>query len=264
MTRTRPNLAFAASLLAAPVLVSPALAADRDVQFRSIDLASGIVELHNFGDTPVDLSGWRFCTHDFNEIRRYSAVGGLDGVTIPAGGSLFFHYNNDAPADPNAIDIADAGGAFALPLTSASYALEIFTPGPDGTLNFGSTTDMNDHVQWAVDPASVGSASARSVQAAAAGLWTASTAYIDIEPTTSLIVLTDDTGGELHGPANYVLDPGPTCDADVNNDGVLDNGDIGAFVTLFLAADPVADFNDDGILDNGDIGAFVAAFLAGC
>jgi len=54
------------------------------------------------------------------------------------------------------------------------------------------------------------------------------------------------------------------CAADVNADGVLDNGDIGAFVQLFLASDLAADFNNDGILDNGDIGAFVAAFLTGC
>ncbi|MFG0305066.1 MAG: GC-type dockerin domain-anchored protein [Phycisphaerales bacterium JB040] len=54
------------------------------------------------------------------------------------------------------------------------------------------------------------------------------------------------------------------CPADVNDDGILDNGDIGAFVTGFLAGDPAADFNNDGILDNGDIGAFVSVFLAGC
>ncbi|MFG0306715.1 MAG: GC-type dockerin domain-anchored protein [Phycisphaerales bacterium JB040] len=63
---------------------------------------------------------------------------------------------------------------------------------------------------------------------------------------------------------NGVATPVNPCPADVNNDGILDNGDIGAFVTLFLAGDPAADFNNDGILDNGDIGAFVAAFLAGC
>jgi len=54
------------------------------------------------------------------------------------------------------------------------------------------------------------------------------------------------------------------CDADLNGDGVLDNGDIGAFVTIFLAGDTAADFTGDGILDNGDIGAFVTAYLAGC
>jgi len=56
----------------------------------------------------------------------------------------------------------------------------------------------------------------------------------------------------------------PGTSADLNGDGILDNGDIGAFVTHFLAGSLTADFNGDGILDNGDIGAFVAAFLAGC
>ena len=54
------------------------------------------------------------------------------------------------------------------------------------------------------------------------------------------------------------------CQADLNADGVLDNGDIGTFVSFFLGGDLAAYFNGDGILDNGDIGAFVAAFLAGC
>ena len=58
--------------------------------------------------------------------------------------------------------------------------------------------------------------------------------------------------------------PPATCAPDLNSDGVLDNGDIGLFVTLFIAGDPGADFTGDGILDNGDIGAFVAAYLAGC
>lgn len=51
---------------------------------------------------------------------------------------------------------------------------------------------------------------------------------------------------------------------DFNQDGVLDNGDIGFFVGLFLAGDTAADLNGDGLIDNGDINAFVAAFLAGC
>ncbi|MFT5424342.1 MAG: hypothetical protein ACI89L_002137 [Phycisphaerales bacterium] len=54
------------------------------------------------------------------------------------------------------------------------------------------------------------------------------------------------------------------CGADITGDGVIDNGDIGAFVTLFLAGDPAADMTGDGVIDNGDIGAFVTAFLAGC
>lgn len=57
---------------------------------------------------------------------------------------------------------------------------------------------------------------------------------------------------------------GNPCAADLNDDGILDNGDISSFVALFLAGDPKADLNGDGIVDNGDISMFVAFFLAGC
>ena len=51
---------------------------------------------------------------------------------------------------------------------------------------------------------------------------------------------------------------------DVNNDGILDLGDINAFVNAFISGDIAADTNADGVTDFGDIQAFVAAFLAGC
>ncbi|MFG0306771.1 MAG: glycoside hydrolase family 66 protein [Phycisphaerales bacterium JB040] len=63
------------------------------------------------------------------------------------------------------------------------------------------------------------------------------------------------------GPAQGLSQASP---ADLNDDGVLDNADIGAFVAFFLSGDPRADFTGDANIDNGDIGAFVAAFLAGC
>jgi|GEM_PF-2684681 len=69
-----------------------------------------------------------------------------------------------------------------------------------------------------------------------------------------------------HRTAVFALSPGgcAPCPPDVNNDGVVDNGDISDFIALFLAQDPAADFTGDGIIDNGDIGAFIAAFLSGC
>lgn len=63
---------------------------------------------------------------------------------------------------------------------------------------------------------------------------------------------------------NVTFHAPPACPADMNRDAIVDNGDIGTFVELFLASDIAADFNGDGLLDNGDIGAFVAAFLLGC
>ncbi|MFG0307459.1 MAG: sulfatase-like hydrolase/transferase [Phycisphaerales bacterium JB040] len=54
-----------------------------------------------------------------------------------------------------------------------------------------------------------------------------------------------------------------TLPADLNRDGVLNSGDIDAFVTLFLEGDPSTDFTGDGVLDTTDINGFVEAFLAG-
>ena len=85
---------------------------------------------------------------------------------------------------------------------------------------------------------------------------------------TALLETSDDAsllGAQSRGfltitLAGYVA----LCQADVNADGIVDNGDIGAFIVHFLAQDPAADFTGDGIVDNGDINAFVVAFLAGC
>jgi hypothetical protein len=71
----------------------------------------------------------------------------------------------------------------------------------------------------------------------------------------------DDDRGILGGSA-YAFDL--TCPIDLNNDGVVDNGDITVFITLLLAQSLLVDFNGDGIIDNGDIIAFIALFLAGC
>jgi len=79
-----------------------------------------------------------------------------------------------------------------------------------------------------------------------------------LPPTAIANIAANGLGGD------GVPDLCPPCQADVNNDGFLDNGDIGVFIQLFLNGLPTADFNGDGFLDNGDIGDFIAAFLAGC
>ncbi|MFT5423722.1 MAG: hypothetical protein ACI89L_001510 [Phycisphaerales bacterium] len=66
------------------------------------------------------------------------------------------------------------------------------------------------------------------------------------------------------GQSYVVFGRAAPCLANLNSDGVLDNGDIGVFVDAFLAGEASADFTADGVLDNSDIAAFVAAFLAGC
>ena len=86
-----------------------------------------------------------------------------------------------------------------------------------------------------------------------------------------LTVQVDDSANPVGDPNAY-SDPADVvirveasgCGADINADGVLDLGDINAYVALYLAAEPAADYNGDGVLDLGDINAFVQAFLAGC
>lgn len=80
---------------------------------------------------------------------------------------------------------------------------------------------------------------------------------------------------ELHsGPAWENFDPSELppvtqtageCPADLAQPfEVLDLADINAFVSGFLAQDPIADVNDDGLFDLEDISLFIESFLAGC
>ncbi|GAB4384953.1 MAG: hypothetical protein Kow0022_09160 [Phycisphaerales bacterium] len=54
------------------------------------------------------------------------------------------------------------------------------------------------------------------------------------------------------------------CDADFNNDGMLDFFDVQAFLEAFSVSDPSADFNHDSLFDFFDVQAFLQAFSAGC
>jgi hypothetical protein len=73
------------------------------------------------------------------------------------------------------------------------------------------------------------------------------------------------TDGSLSAATASVRATAPAaCPADLNGDGILDFGDVSAFVSAFSAADQTADINGDEILDFGDVSAFVAVFTAGC
>jgi hypothetical protein len=53
---------------------------------------------------------------------------------------------------------------------------------------------------------------------------------------------------------------GNACDADLNDDGVVNGLDVGPFVAEFGTAGPHADFNGDGVVNGLDVGAFVSGF----
>jgi hypothetical protein len=60
-----------------------------------------------------------------------------------------------------------------------------------------------------------------------------------------------DTNGDGYGNA---------CDADLTNNGVVNNLDVGPFITQFGGPGPDADFNGDGVVNNLDVGPFVDSF----
>ncbi|MCP5408948.1 MAG: PKD domain-containing protein [Chromatiaceae bacterium] len=53
---------------------------------------------------------------------------------------------------------------------------------------------------------------------------------------------------------------GNVCDGDLNNDGIVNAGDLGLFRSVFYTTDPDGDFNGDGIINAGDLGMFRQMF----
>ena len=74
----------------------------------------------------------------------------------------------------------------------------------------------------------------------------------------------------LGDPANpmpplVAFESTPVCIADlVAPFGLLDLADISAFVSGFIAEDPIADLDGNDLFDLNDVSVFVGAFTAGC
>ena len=197
--------------------------ADRDIQIRSVDFETQVIELFNFGSVAEDLSGWRFCTHDESERLRYSGGTGLNGVSIAPSDSLFIHFANDA-SQANELNVTGAGGIggqFATPLDQDAYSIGLYfssTGAPLSTSQFGNPAAIADHIQWSIDGTDNTSADERSDEAQNGSIWTDQSLWIPTTATTTGIVLNDTTGGTLHGPANYdVIEFAPSLLGDFNN-----------------------------------------------
>lgn len=54
---------------------------------------------------------------------------------------------------------------------------------------------------------------------------------------------------------------GNVCDADLDNDGVINANDLGLLKLVFFSADPDADLNGDGVVNAGDLGIMKLQFF---
>ncbi len=178
----------------------------------------------------------------------------VDGVFI---GEILsdWLYNNTDPApgqqfygDSEAVDPADwaAWGEFPNP-----WAFSSGVNNPDPDTGDPTPTPLASTVCLFSDLINGGSQP----------VYLANLAFID--------ALTDDADIiALGGPSgDGIFDFSAGCNpADIAEPfGVLDLGDISAFVGAFLAGDPAADIAPPmGVLDLADLSAFVGAFTAGC
>jgi len=233
-------------------LAASASAAPRDVQFRSVNLATGVIELHNFGDTAEDLSGWRFCSHNASVVRRYSASGGLNGIVIQPGDSLFVHLSGGASA-ADEINASTIGGNFAA-FSASAYGIQIYFP----PSLFGNGDLIADTIQWTADGTPDATADERSDEAVAGGVWGAINDFIAVNGG-GFIRLLNLTGAELNTSADYRVEAAP-----IDNDG---DGRDDAFAVLDGDAELgatgggcVADLDGDGVVGSGDLGALLAAW----
>ncbi|MEM1331473.1 MAG: GC-type dockerin domain-anchored protein [Planctomycetota bacterium] len=285
-------LAFAGTATASPASLGATTPIQRSVQIRSIDFQNGLIELFNFADADLDLSGWRFCSHDFDQARRYTGSAGLNGVTIEARTSVFIHFNNDAPAgDVDRLNRSDLGGAFATPLDANAYGLQFYFPGSNGSVSFGNSTLIADHLQWNLDGAGVGSAETRTGQAVGQSLWSATGDFIATDAETRRIELVDLSGDISGSPDEYRVLGSAGCIPDVTTDGsnpgdaefgVPDGSVTTADLTFFVeqwinGAAAIADVTTDGTnpgdaqfgvpdgsVTTADLTFFVEAWVAGC
>jgi len=205
-------IALAVVALMPSMVEAQTAGSEEDVQFRSIDFVSQVLELHNYGGSNQDLSGWRFCTHDVSDGRDYSSAAGLNGFSLAPGESLFVHWNDDA-IGADAVNISDIGGNWVDDLSvngsGDGISLNIYRDG-----SFSSSTSIIDHIQYSFGGANVGGQSnPRGTVAVNAGLWSSTSDWVSVDLDTGGLLLTDDpfpgaTGG-THGSGSFSAVPEP-------------------------------------------------------
>jgi hypothetical protein len=211
--KVRLILAVAVAVVVPAFAIAQTSGSEEDVQFRSIDFATQILELHNYGSSSWALDGWRFCSHDVSDGFDYTSSGGLDGITLAAGESLNVHWNNDA-SGANAINISALGGQAVDDLSvngiGDGISINIYRDG-----NFGSSASMIDHIQYSFDGADVGgSSNPRGGVAVGASLWSATSDWVSVGDSTTALILADDpfpgASGGTHTGSSYTAVPEPS------------------------------------------------------
>lgn len=197
--------------MAVLICAGSAPASPRDVQLRAIDFETGVLEIYNYGAAAQDLTSWQLCTGNDDSVfsNEYTGFEGLNGISLAPGGSLFVHYNDDAPAaDPSHVNISDLGffsgtGAGFAPLMRDAYGIGLYMA-PNPFRSFSDPTQMADYMQWSLGGVPDVEAGHRGIVAVNAGLWTSTSDWISVDASTAALQLDAASGGLLlHGPGDF-------------------------------------------------------------
>ncbi|MAY75914.1 MAG: hypothetical protein CMJ31_14580 [Phycisphaerae bacterium] len=252
-------------LLAALSAAGAAVAAPRDIKFVEVDFVARTITLRNTGAAAESLDAWRFCSHDLDEVRRYSSPSALNGITLAPGDTLTLHYENDAPkADAFAVNVSSLGNV-AGDLLRSPYAIQIYFP----PTSFGNGNQIADHIQWSLEGLDDEVADERSDEAEAGGVWEDQTLWIETSKDSLSITLNEDRIPFLpHAVDDYTVSAAPTpCNAadSALPIGQLDIADVTNFLQLFGAMNAGADHAKPfGAFDIADVIEFLRLFGDGC
>lgn len=221
----------------------------RTVQIRTVDFERQSIEVHNFGVDDQPLDGWRFCSHDEDQVRRYSDVPAFNGFTLLAGESLFLMYNNDASAS-NEFNINTLGN-FALPLdTNGAYAIQFYFQTP-----FGVGSNIADHLQFSLDGADDGQADERSDEAIFGGVWLDENDWIPVTlETTSISIDEAVVQNDLHSSADYMVENPELVTVEVINNELIVLGTQGPDdINITQFGDQLEVDVDQGVVQSFDV-----------
>ncbi len=209
--KTHLLIALAVVALVPSMAQAQTSGSEEDIQFRTIDFSSQILELHNYGSSTWDMSGWRFCTHDEIDGFDYTSSSGLNGFSLAAGESLFVHWNNDA-SGADAVNLSALGGAAIDDLvvngSGDGISMGLYRDG-----SFSSAASLVDYIQYSFDGVDVAAASPRGGTAVSASLWSATADWISVNATTPGLIQSGDPfpgdSGGVQGPASFSAIPEP-------------------------------------------------------
>jgi hypothetical protein len=178
---------------------SAATVVERGIQFTEVDFVNSTMTLTNLNENEaVSLSGWRFCSHDENQTRRYSSRNGLNNLTLMPAQTLVIEFGS-ASGDLGTIGIG-ALGNFAGPFDRGPYSISLYDGG-----SFGQGANIVDHIQWSIDGVDNTTADERSDEAQSGGVWSNQSLWVATTAETELLVLDSPSATTiLHGPASYL------------------------------------------------------------